>query len=420
MVIVAKHSVERPPMEAKTKSLAYHLSTLPDPRKVRGQRHILLDIIIIAVLATICGVDDWEGIEEFGKEEEPWLRTFLELPNRIPSHDTFNRVFQMLEPRAFGEVFLAWVRGIRDKIPGDVVALDGKTLRSSMSEGKPALHVVSAWSTANRLVLGQRAVHEKSNEITAIPELLKVLELKGCIITIDAMGCQKKIAKAIIKKKADYVLAVKGNQERLHTSIQEAFAKLDAAPEALPHFASESTEAGHWRKETRRVTTMDALKHLPEDILFDWAKLETITRIQAEIVRGGKTTLEERFFISTLPMDRGEIIGQSVRSHWGIENQLHWVLDVAFREDANRTRTGNAPECSATLRHIVRNLFSQDPNPAKKSVKVRRLRAALTPEYRLGALLGFPPGHQTENHPRAKTYVALKGKTFDIHPTLLG
>jgi len=200
-------------MEAKAKSLAYHLSTLPDPRKVRGQRHVLLDIILIAVLATICGVGDWEGIEEFGKEEEPWLRTFLELPNRIPSHDTFNRVFQMLEPRAFGEVFLDWVRGIRDKIPGEVVALDGKTLRSSMSEGKPALHVVSAWSTANRLVPGQRAVHEKSNEITAIPELLKVLDLKGCIVTIDAMGCQRKIAQAITAKKADYVLAVKGNQE---------------------------------------------------------------------------------------------------------------------------------------------------------------------------------------------------------------
>ena len=168
------------------------------------------------------------------------------------------------------------------------------------------------------------------------------------------------------------------------------------------------------------MTSLDALKHVPEDILLDWAKLESITRVQSEIVRGGKTTLEERFFISTLPMDRGEIIGRSVRSHWGIENQLHWVLDVAFREDANRTRTGNAPECSATLRHIVRNLFSQDPNPAKKSVKIRRLRAALTPEYRLSALLGFPPGHQTENQPRAKTYVALKGKTFKIHPTLLG
>jgi predicted transposase YbfD/YdcC len=408
-------------MESKAKSLAYHLSTLPDPRKVRGQRHVLLDIIIIiAVLATICGVDDWEGIEEFGQEEETWLQTFLELPNRIPSHDTFNRVFQLLEPRAFGEAFLAWVRGIRDKIPGDVVALDGKTLRSSMTEGKPALHVVSAWSAANRLVLGQLAVHEKSNEITAIPELLKVLDLKGCIVTIDAMGCQKKIALAITKKKADHVLAVKGNQERLHTSIQEAFAKLDADPSAMPHLASESKESGHGRKEIRRVTTMDALRHIPDDILFEWTKLETITRIQAEIVRGGKTTLEERFFISTLPMDRGEVIGQSVRSHWGIENQLHWVLDVAFREDANRTRTGNAPECSATLRHIVRNLFSQDPNPAKKSIKIRRLRAALTPEYRLGALLGFPPGHQTEARPRAKTWVSLKGRTSNIHPTLLG
>jgi DDE_Tnp_1-associated len=171
-------------MVSKPKSLAYHIATLHDPRKVRGQRHLLLDIMVIAILATMSGVDEWEGIEEFGNDQEARLRTFLDLPNGIPSHDTFGRVFQMLDPRAFSEAFLAWVRGIREKIPGDVVALDGKTLRASMSEGQPALHVVSAWSAQNRIVLGQRAVDEKSNEITAIPELLKILDLKGCIVTI--------------------------------------------------------------------------------------------------------------------------------------------------------------------------------------------------------------------------------------------
>jgi predicted transposase YbfD/YdcC len=408
-------------MAVRPKSLAFHLSTLPDPRKVRGQRHLLLDIILIAVLATLSGVDDWEGIEEFGHDQEEWLRTFLELPNGIPSHDTFGRVFQMLDPRAFSEAFLEWVRGIREKIPGDVVALDGKTMRASLAEGKPALHVVSAWSCLNSLVLGQRAVDEKSNEITAIPQLIKILELKGCIVTIDAMGCQKEIAKDIIKKKADYVLAVKGNQDRLHKAVLAAFAKLDADPSAVPHFQSVSMNSGHGRKEVRTATALEAMAHIPEDILFSWPKLESITRIQSEIIRGGKETREARFYISSLPMKLVEKIGQSVRSHWGIESRLHWVLDVAFREDGNRTRKGNAPECSAVLRHIVLNLLRQDPNLGKKSVKLRRLRAALTPAYRLVALLGFPPGCQiAERPPRKKGWVSLKGRTFPVHPTLLG
>jgi hypothetical protein len=197
-------------MEMKFKSLACHLDALPDPREVRGRRHVLLDILVIAVLASLCGIDDFEGTVEFAKEQEGWLRTFLALPNGIPSHDTFTRVFRLLNPRAFSEAFLAWVRGIRDKIPGDVVALDGKTLRASLAEGKPPLHMVSAWSVGNGIVLGQRAVDVKSNEIKAIPALLKVLDLKGCIITIDAMGCQKEIAKTAVARKVDYILAVKG------------------------------------------------------------------------------------------------------------------------------------------------------------------------------------------------------------------
>jgi len=376
-------------MGSKAKTLADHLSAVPDPRKIRGQRHVLLDIILIAILGTLSSVDDWEGIEEFAKDQEAWLRTFLELPHGIPSHDTFNRVFRMLDPRSFADAFLDWVKGVRAKMPGDVVALDGKTLRSSLAEGKPALHVVSAWSTANHLVLGQRSVDTKSNEITAIPELLKVLELKGCIVTIDAMGCQKDIARGIVARKADYVLAVKGNQESLHKAVLAAFAQLDSDPAVVPHFATEAMESGHGRKECRRATAIGAMKHLPDEILFLWPKLETLARIQSETERAGKTVQEERFYISTLPMDKVETIANSVRSHWGIENELHWVLDVAFREDGIRTRMGNGPETGAILRHITLNMLRQDPD-TKRSIRHRRLKAALSQEYRLNALLGFP------------------------------
>lgn len=378
-------------MGSKTKSLACHLESLPDPRSTRGQRHVLLDILVIAILAELCGADSWEDIYRFAKSQETWLATFLALPHGIPSADTINRVFLLIDPRAFGECFLGWVRDVRKKIPGDVVALDGKTLRASLAEGKPALHVVSAWSTANHLVLGQRAVDAKSNEITAIPELLKVLDLKGCIITIDAMGCQKEIAKAIVAKKADYILAVKANQEKLHNAIHAAFEKLDADPASVPHCTTETVETKRGRNEIRRVTTLDAVKLLPADILFGWPRLETLVRIQTECLRGGKVVSETRYFISSLLMRLVEAIAQGIRSHWGIENKLHWVLDVAFREDGNRTRKGNGPESSAILRHIVLNLLRQDPNPMGWSIKFRRMQAAMSPEYRLAALLGFPP-----------------------------
>ena len=407
-------------MVAKSKSLAVHLATVPDPRSHRGLRHNLLDILIIAVLATLCGEDDWEGVEDFGEDHEAWLRTFLELPNGIPSHDTFNRVFQMLDPEAFQEAFLGWTNRVREKIPGDVVALDGKALRAACDRGDSPVHMVSAWSCANGLVLGQLAVEEKSNEITALPELIRMLHLKGCIVTIDAMGCQKEIAQAIAggRNGADYVLAVKGNQGSLHQRILDAFAKLDAAPAGIPHFVAESRDDGHGRTELRRVTTLDALVHLPEDILFQWSKCETIARVQSEVEREGKTVREERFYISTLPASQAEAVGGSVRSHWNIENRLHWTLDVAFREDGNRSRKGNAAECGAVLRHLVVNLLSRDPNPKGRSIKARRQRAGRVAEYRLAALLGFPEGFQVAEPERKKGYVAIKAADSTIHPLL--
>ena len=385
-------------MRSKILTLAGHLGSLPDPRKRRGQRHELLDIILIAVLAVMCGADSWEDIYRFGQLQEGWLRTFLHLPNGLPSSDTINRVFLLLDTKAFGECFLAWVRDVRKKVPRDIVALDGKTLRASMAEGQPPLHVVSAFSTTNRLVLGQRAVDAKSNEITAIPELLKVLDLKGCIVTLDSMGCQREIAKKIVGKRADYILAVKGNQPGLHKAVQGCFQALDAAPQGMVHFVAETTERRHGRRETRRVTTLSAVAYLPEKPLWDWPKLETLVRVESTTVRSGKTVAQTRYYISTLSPKEAETIARGVRSHWGIENQLHGVLDVAFNEDANRTRKGNGPECSAILRHIVLNLLRQDPIPFG-SIKTRRLRAAMSQDYRMEALLGFPLAQGGSVHP---------------------
>jgi len=377
-------------MRTKIQSLAEHFGALPDPRDVRGRRHNLVDLLVIAVLAVMCGADSWEDLYRFARDQEAWLKTFLPLPGGIPSADTFNRIFLLLDTKPFGECFLGWVRGIRKKVPQDIVALDGKTLRASMAEGKPALHVVSAWSSANRLVLGQRAVDEKSNEITAVPELLKVLDLKGCIVTLDSMGCQRKIAKQIVAKKADYILAVKGNQAGLQKSIQTAFAKLDADPQGVSHHTTESTERHHGREEFRRITCLSALAHMKDKPLFDWPKLETLVRVESETLRGGKVATQTRYYISTLPPHQVEVVARGIRAHWGIESRLHWVLDVVFNEDANRTRKGNGPECSAILRHIVLNLLRQDPNPKTGSIRYKRMLAAMSPDYRMAAMLGFP------------------------------
>lgn len=385
-------------MGSKVQSLAGHLANLPDPRKTRGLRHNLVDLIVMAVLAVMCGADSWEDIYRFARDQEEWLRSFLPLPGGVPSADTFNRVFILLDNKAFGECFLAWVRDVRKKVPRDIIAFDGKALRASMDAGGHPLHMVSAWSCTNRLVLGQEAVDAKSNEITAIPELLKVLDLKGCIVTIDSMGCQKEIAKQITRKRADYILALKGNQAGLHKATKACFEKLDADPNGMAHHATESTETHHGRQEFRRVTCINAVSHLAEKPLLDWAKMETLVRVESRTIRAGAPAEQVRYYISTLPTDQVEAIAQGVRSHWGIENQLHWVLDVAFNEDANRTRKGNGPECSAILRHIVLNLLRQDPNPAG-SIKYRRMKAAMSPEYRMAALLGFPTAASGEAHP---------------------
>lgn len=369
-------------------SIFKHFEELEDPRIDRTKDHKLLDIIIIAICGVICGADSWTDIEEFGKAKIEWLQTILELPNGIPSHDTFGRVFAQLDSQAFQRCFFNWVSSIQEVIGGEVIAIDGKTLCHSYDRmiGKGAIHMVSAWACSNHLVLGQTKVDEKSNEITAIPELLKLLEIKGCIITIDAMGCQTKIAKQIKEKEADYVLALKGNQGRLHAEVQEIFD--DAHRQNfrdIVHDYDKTVDGDHGRVEIREYWTIsdpEFIKIL--DSKGEWEGLRSIGMVKAERRVGQKTSIETRYYISSLSGKAAEF-GQAVRSHWGIENSLHWVLDVGFREDDSRIRIGRAAENFAVLHHIALNLLKKEKS-SKCGVKAKRKKAGWDVKYLLKVL----------------------------------
>jgi predicted transposase YbfD/YdcC len=338
----------------------------------------------------ICGADSWVEIEEFGKAKIDWFRTFLELPNGIPSHDTFGRVFAVLDPDQFRRGFVSWIQAISRITDGEIVAFDGKTLRRSHdnSLGKAAIHMVSAWASTNRLVLGQLKVDEKSNEITAIPELLRLLALKGCIVTIDAMGCQTEIAQTITDQGGDYVLALKGNQGSLHREVQDLIAYAQETNfEAIAHDFHETVEKGHGRIEVRRhwiISELEFIEYLNPD--GAWAGFKSIGMVEAERQIGDETTCETRYYISSLSGDAQEF-GQAVRAHWGIENSLHWVLDIAFREDESRVRKGNGPQNLAILRHIALNLLRHEKS-AKCGIKAKRLKAGWSEEYLLKVLSG--------------------------------
>lgn len=354
-------------------SIVTHFSTLKDPRVKNRSDHKLIDIMVIAICGIICGADDWAAISAFGKAKHDWFKTFLELPNGIPSHDTFNRVFYIIDPKQFQECFLAWVQSVA-KISGEnIIPIDGKTLRRSYDSntGKRAIHMVSAWSVENRLILGQVKTKEKSNEITAIPELLRFLDIHNCIVTIDAMGCQTKIAGQIIEQGGDYVFGLKGNQGSLLAAVEDVFEKAGEKGLQGPDFDFYQTEeTGHGRREIRSYFTKNFTDN---PICEKWIGLKTVGIVMSERFVNGRKSEEYRCYVSSLE-NNAESFAKAIRAHWGIENSLHWVLDIAFREDESRTRKGHGAENLAVLRHIALNLIRQDTT-TKLGVKNKRLKA---------------------------------------------
>ena len=371
--------------EPVSATIAEHFSSLKDPRIQLKTHHKLIDIIIITICAVICGADDWQEVVDYGKAKHDWLKTFLELPRGIPSHDTFGRVFSLLRPEDFEKCFVSWIHAVFEITGGQTVAIDGKTLRRSheRSSNKAAIHMVGAWATQSGVILGQTKTEDKSNEITAIPELLKLLEIKGCIVTIDAMGCQKEIARQIADQEADYVLALKGNHGSLHKDVELFFEDaLQCDFKDIPHESYETTDGGHGRVEVRRyvtVTDLDWLEHRAK-----WKNLNLIGMVQSERHIGDKITRETRYYISSLPNDVKRF-AEAVRDHWKIENQLHWVLDIAFREDDNRVRDRNAATNLSILRRFALSLCKQEKT-AKVGIKVKRKRAGWNNDYLLTLL----------------------------------
>lgn len=352
-------------------SLKEHFGEIEDKRNGNAIRHVLIDIIILSVLAVLCGAEGFIEIEQFGIGRIEWLKSFLELPNGIPSHDTLERVFRMIDPDQFRGCFIGWVKSIVPKVAG-VVALDGKYLRGSKDNEQKALDIVSAWSCENNLVLGQYKTNEKSNEITAIPELLKMLEISGCIVTIDAMGTQKEIAQTIISKEADYILALKGNQGSLNDDVSLYF-----ETESKDLETYKTTDCSHGRIEKRQYFVSNEVSWLKER--HDWCGLNGIGCVISKRTIDEKTTTEKRYFIYSKPMTAKEFANNQ-RQHWSIENSLHWVLDVGFNEDKSRIRKDNAPENMAIIRHITLNILKQEKS-LKVGINAKRMRCAWDNSY---------------------------------------
>jgi len=376
-------------MPTKTCALVERLQTIVDPRRqCANLKHPLVDLIVLGFCGVLAGCEDFVEIAEWATEHAAVLGTFLELPHGIPSHDTFNRVFAVLQPSTLQEVLLPWLLERRG-LPGEWIHLDGKTLRGTRCKRQKlkALHVVSAWAGQTGLTLGQVAVDTKSNEITALPELLKLLDLQDKTVTIDAIGCQKEIAQTIVDSGGDYVLAVKANQPTLHTELQKAFAQAPAPPLRSSRRTT-TCEKGHGRSEQRTVQVLPAQDSLSAAQMALWVgvvSLVRVTRVVWEQATGAQST-EVRYFLSSLP-PVARCIGSAIRGHWRIENGLHWVLDVVFREDARRVYDRTTAENVAFMNRLALSLLRGDPS--KSSLKVKRKRAGWSISY-LMQLLGFP------------------------------
>lgn len=357
-----------------------YFAGLTDPRVERTKEHLLQEILFITIAAVLSGAESWNDIADYGESKREWLAGFLTLPGGIPSHDTFNRVFSALDPAELERCFLDWVRAVAKLSAGEVVSIDGKAIRGSrQAGGKAIVHMVSAWASENNLVLGQRKVDSKSNEITAIPKLLEVLDLEGCVVTIDAMGCQRNIAKKIADKQADYILGVKENQSGLLENVRDSFALLPSES------VSQEVDCGHGRVEQRRCSVIADLSML--DKASQWQSLRSLVRIEAEryAKATGETERETRYYISSLPADAAAI-NRAIRQHWHIENKLHWVLDVGFHEDQSRKRAGHAAQNFSLINRIALNLLQQDKT-SKRGIKGKRLKAGWDNQY-LCSLLG--------------------------------
>jgi len=379
-------------MEAKEQShLMAALAAVPDPRRqCQNLRHPLVDVLVVGFCGVLCGCDDFVEIETFGRQKEAFFRRFLELPEGIPSHDTFRRVFQAVCPQALQRCLIQWLQGVRQAAPateGEVVAIDGKTLRRTFdrAQGLGALHLVSAWATANGLTLGQVAVDANSNEITAIPQLIELLDLKGCVVTIDAAGCQKDIAAQIVATGADYVLALKDNQPTLYEQVSDYFREqLEKEGPERPVRHHRAVEEGHGRTETRETFVAPATKELVAS--GAWLGLATVVLVIRRCVEHatGKSSDDVRYFISSLPAKVKRLAG-AVRQHWGIENGLHWVLDVAFNEDRMRQRDRTGIENLALLNRLAVSLLRQDKT-VKAGVRCKRKAAGWDDDYLLHLL----------------------------------
>ncbi|MBE9071004.1 ISAs1 family transposase [Leptolyngbya cf. ectocarpi LEGE 11479] len=360
--------------------LKSHFESLDDPRAQHSIDHLLIDIVMITICAVICGAESWVEVENYGNAKQSWLGTFLALPHGIPSHDTIERLFARLRPEQLQACFLTWVNAAFEFSKGQLITVDGKTLRGSYERGgkRGMIHMVSAWASENQIVLGQRKVDEKSNEITAIPELLNVLDLEGAVVSIDAMGCQTAIAEQIVDQQGDYVLALKGNQGNLLEDVSQVFSHAQATGfEGIEHDYYETQETGHGRQETRRYWVMGQTDYLIG--AENWAKLTTVGCVESQRQVGDTISHEMRYYLLSLPLDATRF-ANAVRGHWGIENQLHWRLDVAFREDHSRATTGYSGENLAVIRHIAVNLLSQEKS-AKGGTHAKRLKAGWDDQY---------------------------------------